>query len=175
MAIIDLAQGNNLLRQFYAREIKLHFRHVKSIRDKEQGKYLGFSAGGVQFGTEVNWKKFLLCGCYIGFAKTSLEKHHDALVPVDLVKKLYDFRQTMIIGSNPLGAHMALLKKAFELIGYEVTVSLRNVFFLDIAIVDKLAAVAGKADQAKHIRFLKNGVEDDILLGRMMYSLYWFV
>jgi hypothetical protein len=172
MGNMGLNQGHNIM-PFTDKDIKCHFSGIKIV--EEGGRYVGFNAGDEHFGPDVDFSKFLLCGCYVGFATAYIEKRNEVLIPVRLIKNLLAIRETLEIGDKPLIPHMIMLKKAFALIGYDAGVSIKQGYFLDIEIVGKMSeGVEGKDDRQNCIRFRKNGADDDIFLGRMLLSLVWF-
>ena len=146
-----------------------HLSGTKILKDSRV--CVGFSAGGERFGTDVNYQRFLLCGIYLGVAATTVEKQDEVLIPVHMIKALIDFRETLgFIVDKPFEPHTNMLKKAFELVGYEVIFSVTPDYYL---VIDGVVKISEKEQVSRRqcLNFKRNGVEYKHFLMRMMLSL----
>jgi hypothetical protein len=112
---------------------------------------------------------FTLCACYFGYANYKILGQEEVDIPVGLVWDLFNFTSGLTPGRQIMDCHMAIIEKAFALLGFRVDLSVKDQY---VVVVDGIFGMAVReSGKTKYVGFNKKGINPDIFSQMLVRTL----
>lgn len=113
---------------------------------------------------------FTLCACYLGYANSKILEEEKVEIPVGLIWDLFDFTSGLTAERQIMDRHMMIVKKSFELLGFDADLSVKN---QNIVVIDGISKITDReSGQTKCVGFNEKGINPDIFLQMLVPALH---
>lgn len=112
---------------------------------------------------------FTLCACYLGYANYKILGEEEVEIPVGLIWDLFNFTSGLTTDRQVMDRHMLIIEKAFELLGFQADLSVKDQY---VVVIDGISKIkVRESSKTKYVGFNTRGTNPDIFSQMLMRAL----
>ena len=133
--------------------------HLSGIKVVKKGKIPADIQANGEIYDLLILPAFTLCACYLGYANFKILEEEEVEIPVSLIWELFNFTSGLAIGRPIMDRHMMIIEKAFELLGFQADLSVKD---RHIVVIDGISKMADQeSGKTKYIGFNEKGINPE--------------